>query len=256
MTTMSNESIIKEISNQVEFDNYDENNNNILQLDVSDENKEMYYKLNIIIALVEDHYLSKKKNISWVMNSKLSFDVYTNKILVISYKPDVDKNLLHLHSLYFNLLSIKKKFDIMEKALDYIFSPKCKNTKLLNHPNYKKGRGYCFAAMTISQHMISQLIEQIIETKLIKEKAIKAFEDLKDVYTMELVQSAFPDFVQMSLKKKQEKQKSLNKDIYCIILNILTPCNFFHLYVNFYHYHHMYNIWLYIYNNLKHPNLD
>ncbi len=263
MAASSNESIIKEISCQIKFDNYDENNNNILQLDVSDEIKQMYYKLNIIIALVEKQYLGKKKHISWIMNSKSSVevvDVYAKNLLKIANKLADSKegpmHNLHLHSLYFSLSSIKKKFDIMEQALDYIFSPKCKNTKLLNHPNYKKGREYCFAALTISRHMISQLIDAIMETQLIQDKIIKVFEENKDVYTMKLAQFSFPTFDQMSLEKKQETQKNLNKDVYSIILNILTPCNFFNLFYNFYHFNHVYNIWLYVYNNVKNMHLD
>jgi hypothetical protein len=178
-------------------------------------------------------------------------------MLVIADKLDLDSLTpnpsLYFNALYFNLLSINKKFDIIEKALDFIFSPKCKNQKLLNHPTYKHGREYCSAALVISQNMISQLTSRLIETETIKDRIIKAFEETEHITIMELVKKAFPSFETVELDEKRKIQKDLNKDIYSIILNILSPCNFYYLFYNFYHFTHTHNIWLYMY---KESNVD
>jgi hypothetical protein len=249
--------IYKDIGQKIPYDNYNENNNIILNLDVCDDVKGIYHKLNVVIALLEEHYSKKKINISWVTNSKLSTQEICKKILLIADKLDFEMSTpnpnLYLNALYFNLLSIDKKFDIIEKALDFIFSPKCKNQKLLNHPTYKKGRQYCSAALVISENMISQLTRKLIETETIKDRIIKAFQETEHVTIMELVKKAYPSFETVELAEKQKMQKDLNKNIYCIILNILSPCNFYYLFYNFYHFTHTHNIWLHMY---KESNSD
>ena len=258
MAAASTESINKisqEIGQKITYDDYDENNNIILKLDVCDDVKGIFNILNVIISSLEEQYLKKETHISWVANSKLSIDIYANKILMIADKLDRQRKTplhnIYLHAFYFNLLSINKKFDLMEKALDFIFSPKCKNVKILNHPNYKQGREYCSAALVISQNMIAQLMNTSIKTNIIQDKIMKAFQETDHITIKKIVDIAYPSFETVTFEEKLKMQKDLNKNIYSIILNILGPCNFYYLFYNFYHFSHTHNIWLYMYKETK-----
>ncbi len=140
--------------------------------------------------------------------------------------------------------------------MDYIFSPKCKDAKILSHPNYTKGREYCLAAIAISSNMISELIDSLLKTGVITDKIMKLLDQCEETETIKYVEIAYPSFETDSLELKQEVQKRLNKSIYYIILNILSPCNFYYLFYNFYHFNHTYNIWLYMYKKVKEYDID
>ncbi len=256
----SSESIIKEIAQKVPYDNYEETNSEISKLDICDEKKGLFHKLNMVCSLLEKEYFGKKQHVSWVDNSKISKTVYVQKILKLSYDSELNRfsknSDLLFHELYFNLLSIKKKFSIMKKALDYIFSPKCKDAKIHSHPNYTKGRDYCLAAIAISSNMISELINELLKSGVITDKIMKLFDQCGETETIKYIETAYPFFDSASLELKNDTQKGLNKTIHYIILNILSPSNFYYLFYNFYHFNHTYNIWLYMYKKVKEYDID
>ncbi len=215
----------------------------------------------------KDSYRLRDLQVKFIIElSKVFYDKQINKPTWIKYNSNIssnNKSILILEDLkkyddtvvfgktiftvYYEIKKIQNYIPYMKKAINIIYSDQTKSKKILEHPNYSKGKEYFVNAFEAVETMLKEL--ELSSNLFIKNNAYYGnytAEELKEYLTINPVVIKMIDSIEPSNRKITFKKR--NTELYYQILTILNPCNFYQLIHNFLLYTYQIDTNTYLYN--------
>ena len=254
----------------IEYDNTHENITIILDM-FKDKTGKMIMKssflfINNIIDFNKLLYQDACNKPTWVrFNKDLLPLTYKYKLLNIEIPP-----MYFVYNTYYLLKMALITLNSMIAPINFMFSDKCKNKKILNHPSYHKGLQYFLTAIDANITMINELI--FINGLVIKGFGLY-YKNMPDSLKMTPEASInitnqynYLLSINQNLKKKVDTKsvdmypklfKTNNTNLYIMILNILKPFNFLNLFVSILKYQETFKVNMYLHrliNKIDNPD--
>lgn len=220
----------------IEFDNIEENQKIIETIVSFVISKDKLKCLNYIIDQSCYYYQGPCNKPTWVRFNNTGQLKYTLTYNIDSSN-EVKKTIFYT---YYLLKTFRSCLNCITQAVEFIFSDKCKNKDILNHPKYNKGYQYYLTALDACKTMINELLMTC--SLIIKASYIWVKDSVKELqvtpesvnifnqsYYYNLTVNGSNDIKLQSMERLKEKFKKNNFKMYSIILDILQPCNFIQL---------------------------
>jgi hypothetical protein len=251
----------------IEYDNIEENITYINNMSVSKNfMKSSFLFINNLIEFNKMFYVSACNKPTWVrFNKDLLPLTYKYKLLNIEIPP-----MYFVYNTYYLLKMALITLNSMIAPINFMFSDKCKNKKILNHPSYHKGLQYFLTAIDANITMINELI--FINGLVIKGFGLY-YKNMPDSLKMTPEASInitnqynYLLSINQNLKKKVDTKsvdmypklfKTNNTNLYIMILDILKPFNFLNLFVSILKYQETFKVNMYLHrliNKIDNPD--
>ncbi len=139
--------------------------------------------------------------------------------------------LFHIYILY---------LDIIENAIEIMFSGNYKAAQISSHPTFICGKEYCQKSLKIIRKIITESADTLHSDQTLVNKELLVNQDLHlEFFHIPSDRKQQFDIIYNEMKKnnKESRIKNININLYFHILEILTPVNILLLYSNLYEFH-------------------
>jgi len=168
-----------------------------------------------------------KKNYINVSTDKMTWIKQLNEEYIVDEQPRIVGEDGFV-GIYYSLISFLSSIRYIKKAVDYIYSDKCTNTDILEHPDYKLGYDYFIESIEIIVSMLKELI---------KAHKIISIHTNFQVNHVNLIDTISKNYINLTIHEKNmvdkipieelaSKSDKSNLEIHLFMFKILKPNNF------------------------------